>query len=209
MDIKIIIKSMGSAFFIPFIINDVVIPLIVLGVKLNGSEYNVDQSVYMTTQMFTPFLASLWIYLHLTKYIDVKGNENYYIKNRSKLSEVLKLYVVYIATNTIFFVWYSSINKKYILEWLHIIIMSFVFVAAAYFFSYLFRSISLALIPSFLYLIATITELNPTFSKISFYEYDGMTDNQLFSKYILFVIIAIFLMGIGNILNKNFREYNL
>ena len=200
---------MGLAFIIPLIINNVIIPLAILAIKLNGTTYNLDQGVYMITQMFTPFLASFWIYLHMTQYVDIKGNENFYIKNRSKLVEVIKLYVLYVLTNTPFFIWYVSLKKKYALEWVHIIVVSFVFVAFAYFFCYLLGSISIALIPSFLYLLATITELSPALKKISFYEYDGMSSNQMFSKYCYFLIVAIVVMGIGNILNRHYEEYNL
>lgn len=209
MDIKIMVKSMGIAFFVPIIINSIIIPLAILVIRINGTSYNLDQGVYMITQMFTPFLASFWIYLHMTQYVDIKGNENYYIKNRSKMMEIIKLYLLYIFTNTPLFIWYISLKKKYALEWVHIIILSFVFVSFAYFFCYLLNSISLALIPSFLYLLISMTELNPAFKKISFYEYEGMSGNQLFSKYCYFLIVAIVVMGIGNILNRHYEEYNL
>lgn len=209
MDIKISIKSMGILFGIPILINDIIIPFLILLISINGSDYNLDQGVYMITQMFTPFLACFWTYLHLSKYIDTKGNESFYIVHRNKWGEVLKLYILYIVTNTPFFIWYVSINQKYALEWVHIAIMSFVFVTAAYFFCYLFKSISLALIPTFIYLIASITELNQFFSKFSFYAYNGMTKAQLFSKYKYFLIAAILFAVLGNLLNKRYDDYNL
>lgn len=112
MDFKINVKSLGLFLFIPIIFNDVIIPLIILLINMYGSDYNLDQGVYMITQMFTPFLATFWIYMHMTKYIDTKGNECFYIKNKSKMVEILQLYLLYVVTNTPFFVWYISLKKN-------------------------------------------------------------------------------------------------
>lgn len=110
MGIKIIIKSLGRFVWIPIIINDIIIPLIILFIKINGTLDHVETGIMMLTQMFTPFLAVFWIYLHLLKYIDSKGNENFYLKERNKLLEVVKLTVVYIITNTPFFIWYYLVS---------------------------------------------------------------------------------------------------
>lgn len=208
MDIKISIKSMGFYFLIPILINDVIIPLIIFLIKINGTTDNVEQGVMILTQMFTPFLASFWVYMHLVKYIDAKGNENFYINNRNKWGEVLKLYLLYIFTNTIFFIWYASMGKQYFVEWIHIVIVSFFFVTAAYFLSYLFRSISLALIPTFIYMLASVTGLNDYLNKISFYESTGMRLSQLFTRYNYFLILAIVFAVLGSLLNKYYEEYN-
>lgn len=208
MDIKISIRSMGVYFIIPFLINDIMVPFFILLIRIYGSAYNLDQGVYIINQMFTPFLAAFWIYLHMTKYIDAKGNELFYLVQRNKLSDVVKLYLLYMVTNTPFFVWYINMNKKYALEWLHITIVALLFVSSAYFFCYLFKSISLALIPSFIYLIASVTGLNDFLKKISFYETTGMKKTQIFTKYIYFLAIAFIFIMLGNILNKRYEDYN-
>lgn len=208
MGIKIIIKSLGRFVWIPIIINDIIIPLIILFIKINGTLDDVKTGIMMLTQMFTPFLAVFWIYLHLLKYIDSKGNENFYLKERNKLLEVVKLTVVYIITNTPFFIWYYLINRAYIYEWIHIIIMSIFFGMGAYFFSYLFKSISLGMIPSFIYALSSITGLNEFMYKISYYESSGMKAGQLIEKYFYFLLIAFLFARIGEILNKYYTEYN-
>lgn len=112
MGIKIIMKSLGVYFWIPILINDIIIPLIVLFIKINRSAYNVAQGVMILTQMFTPFLAAFWTYIYLEKYIDMKGNECLYIVRKNKLPEIISLFFTYIITNTIFFVWYGSMGKN-------------------------------------------------------------------------------------------------
>lgn len=209
MDIKISIKSMGQYFMIPLLINDVLLPFVILLIKTYGSKYNLDQGVYLLNQMFVPFLAGFWVFLHMTKYIDAKGNECYYIAKRNKLPDVLKLFVLYILLNTPFFIWYCSLDAKYFMEWVHIVIMSFVFVSAAYCGCYVFKSISLALIFPFLYLVASVTGLSSVLNKYSFYEYDGMSGGQLLNKYKIFMIVAILFLIIGNKLNHRYEDYNL
>jgi len=208
MDIKIIIKSLGVYFWIPILINDIIIPLIVLIIKINGTAENVAQGVMILSQMFTPFLAAFWTYIYLEKYIDMKGNECLYIVRKSKWSEIMSLFLIYIITNTIFFGLYICMGERYFYEWLHIIIVSFLFVSAAYCLSYLLRSISLAMIPSFIYLLASVTGLNDALKKISFYESStGMQPSQLYTRYNYFIVIAIVIAIIGRRLNENYENY--
>lgn len=208
MGIKIIMKSLGGYFWVPILINDIIIPFIVLLIKINGTEENVTQWVMILSQMFTPFLAAFWAYMYLEKYIDIKGNECFYIVHKNKWPEIMRLFLIYIITNTISFGWYVSLEKKYFYEWVHIVIVSFLFVSAAYCLSYLLKSISLAMIPSFIYLLASITGLNDAMKKISFYEGNmGMEPSQLLTRYNYFIVIAIVIAVIGKKLNENYENY--
>lgn len=207
MDIKTTIKSMGFLFWIPILINDVLIPSVVYIIKMSANHMCVLQGIYTLTQMFVPFLSIFWIVIHLSKYVDENGNEIFFIKNRIKLLEIIKLYILYIVINNIFFIWYYTISKELLLELIHLIIVSLLFVSAIYLLVFLFDNISLAIIPMFLYAISSITNLNSTLSKISFYEYMGMSMKQLKTKYIHFLIIGIIFMIIATILNKNKEKY--
>lgn len=208
MGIKMIIKSLGVNFWIPILINDIVIPLIVLLIKINGTSENAAQGVMILCQMFTPFFAAFWTYMYLEKYIDIKGNECLYIVRKSKLSEIMRLFLLYIITNTIFFSLYVCMGKKCFFEWIHIVIVSFLFVSAAYCLSYLLKSISLAIIPSFIYLLASVTGLNAALNKISFYEGGaGMRPSQLYTRYSYFMVVAIVIAIIGKKLNENYENY--
>jgi len=51
MGIKIIMRSLGVYFWIPILINDIIIPLFVLLIKINGTEENVTQGVMILSQM--------------------------------------------------------------------------------------------------------------------------------------------------------------
>ena len=101
MGIKIIMRSLGVYFWIPILINDIIIPLFVLLIKINGTEENVTQGVMILSQMFTPFLSAFWTYMYLEKYIDMKGNECFYIVRKNKWPEIMWLLFLYVVTNTI------------------------------------------------------------------------------------------------------------
>lgn len=208
MGIKISIKSMGMSFYIPIIFNCLLIPLIVFFVARTGNEYNIAFAVNVLTQMFTPFFGSFIVCMHMSKYIDTKGNEIYFVLNKNKSHEIMKLFLVYIMTNTCWFSAYMLLDRSFGLEWLHIIIVTFLFVSATYCFCFLFRSVSLASIPSFLYTIYSVVGLKYLGKKFSYYEQTGMEAENLLSKYVYFIIVAIVLMSIGNALNDSYDKYN-
>ncbi len=208
MDFKIGVKSLGKSFFVPIIINSLLIPIIVFMAARTGSAYNTSFAVNVLTQMFTPFLGAFVVCMYMVKYIDMSGNEIYFVVNKNKCREILSLFVVYIVTNTIWFAAYMLINKKFGFEWLHIIIVTFLYMMAAYCLCFLFKSVSLASIPSFLYTIYSVVGLEALGNKLSYYEHNGMSPAKFFSKYIYFVIAAIVVMCIGSIINNLYDSYN-
>lgn len=208
MGIKISIKSMGVSFYIPMIFNSVLIPLIVFLVARTGNEYNITFAVNVLTQMFTPFLGSFIVCMHMTKYIDTRGNEIYFVLNKNKWHEVMKLFIVYILTNTFWFAAYMLLDRSFGFEWLHIIIVTFLFMSASYCFCFLFRSVSLASIPSFLYTIYSVVGLKNLGGNFSYYEQAGMGAEKLLSKYVYFIVAAIVVISIGNALNNSYDKYN-
>lgn len=201
-------KAVKIPFLISILCNDLLIPFIIFAVVKKGNTYNIQQAVMMLTQMFTPFLGAFCVYMHLAKYIDTKGNEIYFVYRRNKWKEVVSLCVLYTISNSCFFLWYVSLNKKFITEWLHIVIMCVVFCMAAYCFSFAFRSISLAIIPCFLYTMLSISGFNPLFQKISYYEGNVMSMQNLWGKYCYFLLAALVFAAVGNILNKHYCHYN-
>ena len=116
MDIKVSIKAMGKLFWIPIIVNDILIPCVMFLLSVKCKHDVLIDAGMLLIQMFTPFLAAFWIFIHLMKYIEEKGNENFYLVNRNKLSEIIKLCILYIITNTIFFVWYIRMDKYFMYE---------------------------------------------------------------------------------------------
>ena len=86
MGIKMMIKSIRKVFVSTIIINGGVIPLVVYLVARTGSEYNLNYTVNILTQMFTPLLGSFVVCMHMSKYIDARGNEIFYVIETLKFS---------------------------------------------------------------------------------------------------------------------------
>ncbi|MCR5203000.1 MAG: hypothetical protein K6D02_07945 [Lachnospiraceae bacterium] len=208
MDIKISVKTLGKSFLVPILFNSILIPIIVIMVAKTQNEYNLLFSANVMTQMFTPFLGSFVVFTYMSKYIDTRGNEIYFVVNKNKSSEILKLYCIYIITNTFWFIVYSCLNKKFALEWVHIIILTFFYMVATYFLCFWFKSVSLASIPIFLYTIYSIVGLEAFNSKLSYYECCGVTGETIVSKYFYFIVAAFFLLIVGKRLNNSFEKYN-
>ena len=208
MGIKMIIKSIGKVFFSAIMINSVLIPLIVFFVAKNGNEYNVSFAVNILTQMFTPLLGSFVICMHMSKYIDSRGNEIFYVINKGKEVEVIKLFIAYALSNTFPFLFYMILNRNMGLEWIHIIIITWLFMSVSYFLCFLLRSVSLAVIPFFIYTIYSIVGFSFLGKKISYYEVEGVTTEDLMSKYIIFLIVSVVIFILGNALNIHYDKFN-
>lgn len=208
MGVKMIIKSVKTFFFTTIIINGLIIPFIIFFITKTGNKYNVIFAVNLLTQMFTPLLASFLVCMHMSKYIDYRGNEIYYIVNKNKRNEVIKLFLSYIVCNSFPFLFYIKLNKNLGVEWIHIVIITWLFMSGSYFFCYLFRSVSLSVIPSFFYAIYSIVGFSFLGNNISYYEFEGLTIENLTSKYIYFIIVSIFIFILGSVLNDFYDKYN-
>ena len=208
MGIKMMIKSIRKVFVSTIIINGGVIPLVVYFVARTGSEYNLNYTVNILTQMFTPLLGSFVICMHMSKYIDARGNEIFYVINKNKRIEVIKLFISYIICNTFPFLFYTISNRHLVLEWIHIIIITWFFMCASYFFCYLFKNISLSVIPSFMYTIYSIVGFTFLGQKISYYEFDGATTEALMSKYNYFIIVSVVMFILGNAMNNHYDSFH-
>lgn len=202
------IRSLGIAFFIPFLVNDLLIPL---GVYLCHKSYGADEQTYSFliryVQSFTPFFSTIWIYMHLVKYIDLKGNEIFYLVHRMKRKEILFLFLLYVLTNTIPFLWYVTIFPKVYMEWIHIVIVSFFLVSMAYFMCYLIKSVAIAILPVLCYTFLSVIQGEGKSYLWSFYEQGGMEMFDFTHKYLCFLFLGMIFFWLGSFLNKIYTDY--
>ena len=207
MGIKMIMKSIGKAVILPILINDIFIPMTVLFVRLHGTSYNTHQTICILTQMFTPFFAAYWILLDFTKYIDIKGNEVFFLKNRNKSSEAVWLYLLYMLSNLPVWLWYICLDTELFFEYIHIAIISFLFVSLAYFFCFLLKGISLAIIPLFIYEMISVCGLNKIVNKLSFFEEEGARLSDIMGRYRYYLVVAILFFILGIVVNGRHDDY--
>ena len=205
---RCMIRSLGILFWVPFLVNDTIIPSVAC---MSYVHYGADEHTYSgivyNVQMLSPFLSTFWIYLHLIQNIDVKGNEVFYVTNRMKIGEICFFYILYSITNTIFFVWYVTLYPSLIWEWLHLVIIYFFMAGMAYFLSYLLRSISVAMIPTLCYSFLSIAGSGSKAPVWSFYEPEGMSAFMFGTKYVWFILVGVLFFALGWILNKCYTSY--
>lgn len=87
---------MGISFFVPFIILWVILPFSALGLWLRFKEiWTVRESFVLFMQILVPIASCIWNWFSLLKYVDFSGNELYYLYNRSKFWQLLKMSVLF------------------------------------------------------------------------------------------------------------------
>lgn len=92
MDIKVSIKAMGKLFWIPIIVNDILIPCVMFLLSVKCKHDVLIDAGMLLIQMFTPFLAAFWIFIHLMKYIEEKGNASITVPVTSYACTVIILF---------------------------------------------------------------------------------------------------------------------
>lgn len=203
-----IIKGMGILFWFPVLINNILVPIMVF---ISYSNYGYGEKTYNNivyyVQIFSPFFSTFWIYLHMVKYIDTKGKEIFYITNRIKMKEIIFLYIFYIFTNTVPFIWYIKMYSRLVFEWLHLIMVYFFLCAMAYCMCYLFRSVALAILPVLCYTFLAITGSDRVVPVWSYYEPNGMEIEMFREKYVWFLLGGIFFLVAGRFLNERYTDY--
>lgn len=201
-------KALGVLFWIPILINDILTPGMVYITYMHyGMDEHTFHNIVYYVQIVSPFFSTFWIYVHLVKYIDTKGNEIFYISNRVKANEILFLYVLYMITNTVPFLWYIKMYSKLVWEWLHLAIVYFFLVSMAYFVCYLFRSVAIAIFPILCYTFLAITKIGGKVPVWSYYEPNGMASEMMGTKYFYFLLLGSIAFISGCFLNKKYTDY--
>lgn len=202
------IREQGLIFYVPFLFNYLLIPMIVFDTyKKFGLDDQTRMTVVKFSQYFTPVLVSWWIFFALIKYIDGEGNEIFYVQNRMKAKEVIVFYIVYIVSIMIPFLFYRMMFSGMELEWLRIAIESWIFAALTYFFSFFCKNIAVAMIPVVGYAFASVFLRGMQTSIFLYYEGYRVTPEMLLGKYMILLGIAFFLFLAGMFLNYKMERY--
>lgn len=202
------IREQGLLFYVPFLFNYFLIPLIVFNTyKKFGLDDQTRMCIVNFSQYFTPVLAAWWVFFALVKYLDSGGNEIFFVQNRMKATEMLTFYGFYILSSIVPFFFYGKMFSGMKLEWLRIAIESWLFVALTYFLAFLIKSIAVTMIPVVGYAFASVF-LGGKHTPIYFYYEGYMATPDLFqTKYSLLFGAASLLFLAGMLLNYKMEKY--
>lgn len=205
---QLFIKELGVCFYLPFLVNLFCIPLIVWQTyQVYGGQEETRLQMIRFSQYFTPVLVLLWVLFSMIKYIESDGNEIYFVTKVVKWKEILFLYVLYIILNTWPFLIYGILFQGVGLEWVRIVLETFLFVAAAYAIAFFVKNIAVTLVIVLSYAFVSVFLRGQTSAVYLYYGPYAMTMQELQSKYLWIgaVGILLFLLGVWN--NRHMKVY--
>lgn len=205
---RLLIKELGVCFYLPFLVNLFCIPMIVWQTyQVYGGQEETKLQMIRFSQYFTPVLVLLWILFSMIKYIESDGNEIYFVTKVVKWKEILFLYVLYIILNTWPFLIYGILFQGVGLEWVRIVLETFLFVAAAYAIAFFVKNIAVTLVIVLSYAFVSVFLRGQTSAVYLYYGPYAMTMQELQSKYLWIgaVGILLFLLGVWN--NGHMKVY--
>lgn len=125
-----------------------------------------------------------------------------------KWKEILFLYVLYIILNTWPFLIYGVLFQGVGLEWVRLVLETFLFVAAAYAIAFSVKNIAVTLVIVLSYAFASVFLRGQTSAVYLYYGPYAMTMQELQSKYLWIGVVGIllFLLGVWN--NRHMKAYH-
>jgi hypothetical protein len=203
------LKNIKLFYFIPLAVMYIFIPVSnCLNIKAFGVE--VSYSLIMdTAQMLIPITSTWWIFCILKEYVDGDGNELLYVYEnikKTKAYDVLLVFAWYCLHIAVLFFIYSLFYNNIFLEYIRIIIQSFVFISAFYCFAYLFKSTSISyMFVLAYYMMALFFSKDTMFESVNIFSTNQMMSiNILTTEYIYVVLAGLVLFTLGILKNKQY-----
>lgn len=206
--VRLKIKEQGKGLFVPFMINLICIPMLIWNTyQRYGLEDETRMQIIKFTQYFTPVLILIWVLFSFVKYVDQEGNDIYFLTGRMKWKEVLGSYALYLISNTWVFVIYAKMFDHMLLEWIRIAIETFLFVAMAYCLVFITKSIAATLVVILVYAFESVFVRDSSFATFQYYSWQPANIQEISSKYMILMIIAIIFFAVGIYSNKKMHTY--
>lgn len=201
-------KNLKWFYFVPLIVLYLFIPLSNL---LNFKAIGLDLCytiVTDTAQRVIPITATWWVFCVLKEYIEGDGNELLYayLKGKTLGIDILFVFCWYCVHVAVLFFGYSYFFNNMLLEYVRMIVQSFVLVSALYFLIYAFKSTSIAYMMILVYFIMTLFFSKDTIlEKIKLFDMNTpMVISMIWDKYLYIILIGGLFFGLGTVLNKHY-----
>lgn len=206
-------KNLKFYYFIPLLILYLLIPIDnILNVKTYGLDA-AESLIMITAQRLIPIISVWWIFCVLKEYIEGDGIELLYVydnmkKIKTKMIDVLLIFVWYALHVCILFMIYSFFFPNILCGYVIVMIESFVLTGAFYFLIYTFKSTSISLMFILVYyFMSAFFSKNTVFELINIFSVDQpLTLYLLVNKYIFVFAIGIMFFMIGYWMNRKFQR---
>ena len=204
-------KNIGILRFVPFVILDILIPLVNIGsYRQNGLTDVFQREIISTAFMFLPFFAAWWPTFILREYIESDGNELLaFFHNKRQESLCVFTLLIYLANVSVLFLVYIKLFPTLKLFYLWILIICVFYFSLSYFMSFATKSTTLTLMSGLIYAIANQVIISDHIVWMIY----GTTGGYVFSDewqrvYLPLLILSILLMVFGFVFKENNPKYN-
>jgi hypothetical protein len=192
--------------------------LVILFVLLPVSSYlsiralGVEESflnIMNVAQTFIPIFSTWWIFCMLKEYIEGDGKELLYIYKKlgkSRLANILLLFTWYCLHIAVLFAGYSVLYGIVVLEYLRIVMQSFLLSGVFYMLTYFLKRTSVSyMFVIIYYLFSLFLGKDESFQYIGVFTMSSvMSIDLLLGKYIFIVCAGILFFTLGGLLDKNY-----
>lgn len=204
-------KNIKVYYFIPLFVIYVFVPFInYLNIRTLGVEVSFTL-VMDTAQMLIPITSTWWIFCVLKEYIEGDGNELLYAYEnvrKTKVLDILIIFLWYCLHIALLFIVYSFLYDNIFIEYIRIIIQSFVLTAAFYFLIYAFKSTSISYMFILAYYMMTLFFSKDTLlESVNMFSTKEVMSLYLFANKYFYVLLAgIIFLILGMWRNKHYYK---
>lgn len=194
----------------PLIVFNLVLPILIfMGYRKYGPSELFEMELLDLTQYFLPLFSVWWVVFVLREYLEVDGNELFYIGGRKiVLKELGLVYLVAMLNIMLLIVLCVVLFPAFILESVRIVSVCTFYFGLTYCMAFLLKSVAMTLLILLLY---TLLNFTLSFNELVFPLYMSRQlikiDELLTICFPLFAL-GVFLVFVGLWLNKRFLSYN-
>ncbi len=201
-------KTMGIWFYIPIIMNLIIIPLMswfIYGKWGDSAISYVEILSYM--QYFVPLGLAWWILLAFTEYVEGRGKELYYIDKRIKLGNLCCWVLFYLMIVLIPFGFAAALVDDFMIEYVRIVIECILYAGMCYMLLFLTASAAVTLVIILIYTVYCsfgLFDVSPVFI---YFLKEPWCEEVFLGKYFYIGMIGCICFIIGRKLNEVFEKY--
>lgn len=204
--LKYLLKNIGTLRFIPFIIINILVPLLILINLLNPK--NLEANMLIITQYFLPFF-SVWLSLFTMKeFIEADGKEIYYMAGRINiLKEIIKFFIISLLNILIILAVSFIFVPVLVIETIRIVCSCIFYFSLAYFVSMLSKSTSISLLILILYTLVNVILKSHIIRFPLYCSTNIISYNDILKVFLPLFIVSVILIALGKIFEKRINIF--
>ena len=199
------LKSLGLIALVPLIITNLISPLLAyLVYGRYGISINLQISIREFSQLLFPLASVWWPMFVMREYIEGDGKELFYInKTNSILFDLFFLFIVELLNIILVFSIYVWLVPQLNYDYIRIVIICLLYFSVILFVGFITNSSATTIFFVILYYIVNVflgRGQNSAF--LIYFSSEPLTKKSFLSNYLPLLIISVFLMIFGIVLNR-------